>query len=68
MVGPDDFVFVKRDDLKVGGDGVSELAPVFGQGFAKEPQNCFGELVECGVVAIVGDPFMQNASETFYRI
>ena len=63
-----DFVFFQRDDPKVVGDGVCEFTPFFGQRLTKEPQNCFCELAECGVVTIVGDPFMHDAPETFYRV
>ena len=68
FVGSNDFVFFQRDDPKVVGDGVCEFTPLFGQRLTKEPQNCFCELAECGVVTIVGDPFMHDAPETFYRV
>ena len=68
FIGSNDFVFFQRDDPKVVGDSVCEFTSLLGQRFMKKPQNCFSELVECGVVTIVDDPFMRDAPETFYRV
>lgn len=45
--------------------GVAGLAPFVGQGFPEEPKNGLRELIERGVVVIVGDPLVLDAPKTF---
>ena len=42
--------------------------PFVRQGFAKKPQNSLSELIECGVMAIVGHAFVHDAPETLNRV
>ncbi len=62
---PDCPVFLERYNAEAIRDSVAELAPIVWQGFPEEPQNGLRELIERGVVVIMGDPFVHDAPETF---
>ena len=67
-LGSDNPVLLVREDAEVVGDGTAEFEPFVWQCFPEETQNGFCELIERGVMAIVGHAFVHDAPETLDRV